>query len=267
MLDSYAGLISSLTSDAESEGEQVLDVSISAAGAVTDTVGAAIDPVGAVLSAGVGWLLEHVKFLREPLDALLGNPDEINANIDALKTAAAEIRTIADEHRQDLTTVADWSGDAGEAYHGTMKRMAEELDGLGLTVDGTAAVVGVSGTLVTVLRGIVFDLVSSVVAELIKGALIAAASAMITFGGSIAAFVGYAVTRAAATAAKIAAKIGKLLGGLARQGGRLAKLSEAMGKLTKGLERFADVGDIGMAVYQGAKPYAAPQQPGTGAQP
>ena len=38
---------------------------------VTDTIGFAIDPLGSVLTAGVGWLLEHISFLREPLDALL----------------------------------------------------------------------------------------------------------------------------------------------------------------------------------------------------
>src|SRR5262245_24299044 len=88
IVDSYAGLVSAITSDAESEGEKVCDVALSAVGVVTDTIGFAIDPLGSVLTAGVGWLLEHISFLREPLDALLGNPDEINANIDQLKSAA-----------------------------------------------------------------------------------------------------------------------------------------------------------------------------------
>jgi hypothetical protein len=100
IVETYAGPVGSITSAAESEGEQVVDVALSAAGVVTDTVGYAIDPLGAVLTAGVGWLLEHVSFLHEPLDALLGNPDEINANLDQLKSAALEMHTIAEEHRQ-----------------------------------------------------------------------------------------------------------------------------------------------------------------------
>jgi uncharacterized protein YukE len=260
ILDTYSGLVESITSDSESEGAKVLNVSISAAGAVVDTIGAAIDPLGAVLNAGVGWLLEHVSFLREPLDALLGNPDEINANIDQLKSSAAEMRTIAQEHRQDLNTVGEWNGQGADAYRNSLNQMADELESLGKTLEGTAAVAGISGMLVTTLRGIVFGLISSVIAELIRDALIAAASAVCTFGGSIAAFLGVASARAAATAAKIAGKITKLLEGFGRQGGRLAKLLEAMEKITKGLNRFSTAGGLAMGAYQAVKPYdtAAP---------
>jgi uncharacterized protein YukE len=258
IVDSYASLVTSLTGDAESEGERCVDVALSATGVVTDTIGFAIDPLGAVLTAGVGWLLEHISFLREPLDALLGNPDEINANVDALKSAAAEMRTIAEEHRQDLTTVADWTGETADAYHGSMKQLAEELESMGMTLDGTAAVVGISGMLVTTLRGIVFDLISSVIAELVKGALIALASAACTFGSSIAAYCGYAGTRAAMTASKVAAKISKVLGGLGRQTGRLGELAKAMQKLSDGLGRFAMAGNLAYGTYQAVKPYDTP---------
>lgn len=260
IVDSYAGLVGSITNDSESEGEKVVDVALSATGVVVDTIGAAVDPFGAIVSAGVGWLLEHVDFLREPLDALLGNPDEINANVDALKNAAAEMRTIAEEHRQDLGTIADWTGAASDAYHGSLTQLAEELDSMGMTLDGTAAVVGISGMLVTTLRGIVFDTISSLITELIRDALIAAASAVCTFGGSIAAFCGVASARAAATATKISSKITKLISGLGRQGGRLAKLAEAMEKLADGLDRFSTAGDLAFGAYQAAKPYDTPPQ-------
>jgi uncharacterized protein YukE len=258
IVDSYSGLVGAITSDAESEGEQVVDVALSATGAVIDTVGAAIDPFGAIVSAGVGWLLEHVSFLREPLDALLGNPDEINANVDALKSAAAEMKTIAEEHRQDLGTIAEWTGEAADAYHGSLTQLAEELDSMGLTLDGTAAVVGISGMLVTTLRGIVFDIIAALITELIRYALIAAASAAVTFGGSIAAFCGVAGARAVATATRIAGKISKLISGLGRQAGRLADLGRAMQNLADGLDRFATAGDLAFGAYQAAKPYETP---------
>jgi uncharacterized protein YukE len=260
IVDTYAGLVSSITSESESEGEQVVDVALSATGAVVDTIGMMADPFGYILSAGVGWLLEHVEFLREPLDALLGNPDEINANTDALKSAAAEMRTIADEHRQDLTTVAEWQGDAGDKYNSSLKQMADELESLGMTLDGTAAVVGISGMLVTTLRGIVFDTISMLIAELIKYALIAAAAAVPTFGGSIASFLGVAGVRAASVALKISGKITKLIAGLGRQAGRLAKLAESMQGLAKNLDRFSTAGDLAFGAYQAAKPYDTPDQ-------
>jgi uncharacterized protein YukE len=257
IVDSYAGLVDSITSDSESEGMQTLDVSINAAGAVVDTVAALADPLGAVLNAGVGWLLQHISFLREPLDALLGNPDEINANVDQLKSAAAEMRTLADEHRQDLTAVAEWAGDSADAYRGSLTQLGDELESLGTTLDGTATIAAVSGMLVCTLREIVYGLISSVIAELIRDALIAAASAVVTLGSSIAAFCGVAGARAAATASKIAGKISKLLQAFARQGSRLAKLAEAMEHITKGLDRFSTVGGLAMGAYQAVQPYPA----------
>jgi hypothetical protein len=146
------------------------------------------------------------------------------------------MHTLAQEHRDDLRSVAEWTGQAADAYRDSLTKMAEELESLGKTLDGTAAVAGISGMLVCTLRGIVFGLISSVIAELIRDALIAA------------------------TASKVAGKISKLLEGFARQGGRLAKLLEAMEKLTKGLDRFSTVGGLAMGAYQAAKPYET-QQP------
>jgi uncharacterized protein YukE len=254
IFDSYHGLVSSIQDDSQSEGEKVLDVSINAAGAIADTVAFAADPLAGLLTAGVGWLLEHVSFLREPLDMLLGNPDEIQANVDRLKTYAANVKETADAHKQDMTNFQDWTGQAADAFHDNMDRLGGELASLGLTVEGTATVVAVSGVLVTTLRGIVRDLIASLIAELIEGALIAAASAVFTFGASIAGFIGYAVGRAAALGAKIAGKISKLIAGMARQGSRLAKLGEAMGELAKNLGRFAMIAGIGKSVYDAAQP-------------
>src|SRR5437764_7755050 len=38
------------------------------------------DPFGSILAAGVGWLMEHVGPLKEALDKLAGNPDQIKAH-------------------------------------------------------------------------------------------------------------------------------------------------------------------------------------------
>lgn len=40
IVDTYAGLVDSITGEAESEGEQVVDVALSATGVVVDTIGA-----------------------------------------------------------------------------------------------------------------------------------------------------------------------------------------------------------------------------------
>jgi uncharacterized protein YukE len=203
-------------------------------------------------------LLEHVSFIREPLDELLGNPDEINANTDQLKRAALEMHTIAQEHLQDISTVSEWSGDAADAYRASMKRLSEELDSMGFVMDGTAAVVGISGMLVCTMRAIVFSIISYFVGELIKGALIAAAAAVFSLGSSILAYIGYAGVRAGMKAAEIASKIAKLAAALGRQGKRLAELAKGMSRLADGLGRFNMAGGIAYGAYEAAKPYSAP---------
>lgn len=229
--------VDAITSDAESEGVTVVGVALNAAGPVVDPVGT-VEPFGAVAHAGVGWLLEHVDVLREPLEALLGDPAEVNANVDSLTRAATQVRQLAREHREDLRTVAEWRGQASDTYRASLRRMAEELESLGTTLDGTAAVVGVSGKLVTTVRGIVFGVVSSLLTELTRTALIAAASAACTFGGSLAAFAGEAGARAATAATDIGERIGRLVDGLNRQTGRLAALADQMSTITDGLDRL-----------------------------
>jgi uncharacterized protein YukE len=227
---------------------------------VVDLVSSAANPLAAVFSAGVGWLLEHVSFIREPLDALLGNPDEINANTHELKSAALEMHMIAQEHREDVAAMGGaWSGEANEAFNKSQDEMAAQYEALGKTMDGTAAIYALSGALVCELRAMIFDWIADLIGELIAGALIALASAAVTFGSSIAAYCGYAGTRAAMLATKMAGRLSKLMAAMSRFGGRMAKLSEKMSGLMKGLEKFADYGDYAKTAYDAVKPYDTPQ--------
>ncbi|GGS15250.1 MULTISPECIES: WXG100 family type VII secretion target [Actinokineospora] len=259
-VESVAGFVDTLTGEAEGEGVDVIDVALGGAGMVVDLVSSAANPLAAVFSAGVGWLLEHISFIREPLDALLGNPDEINANTDQLKTAALEMKMIAQEHREDISaTGGSWEGESGEAFRANMEQMAAEYEALGKTMDGTAAIYALSGALVCELRGMVFDWISDLIGELIAGALIAAASAVPTAGASIATYAGYAGTRAAMLATKMANRLSKLLMAMQRMGMRIAKLTEKMSGLIKGLERFSEYGDYAKTAYDAVKPYEMPQ--------
>ena len=48
------------------------EIGFAASAVALDSLDAAMDPLGALGSAGVGWLIEHVEFLHEPLDWLAG---------------------------------------------------------------------------------------------------------------------------------------------------------------------------------------------------
>jgi WXG100 family type VII secretion target len=257
IFDTYSGMVQSITDDSQSEGEHVLDVAINTTGTLLDTAAFVVDPFAGLITAGVGWLIEHISFLKEPLDALAGNPDDINRVIDNYKTAALEMHQVADDHESSLTgTQSTWTGEASDAYHASMDKLTGELRSMAAAMDGTAAIVGVSGTLVLMLRDQVRDWIASFVADLIEHALVAVATAAITLGSSVAVFIGTTVVRAAALGTKIATKLSKLLAAFARQSTRLAKLSEAMHKIAEGMERFSKYGGISKALYDGAKPYS-----------
>ncbi|KAA2258116.1 hypothetical protein F0L68_24385 [Solihabitans fulvus] len=210
-----------------------------AVGAAADVASMIVDPFGSLLSAGVGWLLDNISFLREPLDALLGDPQAIAANSDQLSQISVEIQTIAQEHDSDVGQLQDWQGPAADACKGSMSRLTGELVTLSKAVKGAELVVSVSGDLVSALRDVVRDLISQLLSDLIMEGLAALAAAAFTFGASIPAFIGAAVGQAAALAAKCAAKIAKLVAALGRNAGRFAKVIEVMEKIAKILGRFA----------------------------
>lgn len=261
VVESVAGFVDTLTAESEGEGVDVIDAALGGAGMVVDLVSSAANPLGALASAGVGWLMEHISFIREPLDALLGNPDEINANTDQLKSAALEMKMIAEEHRQDVAAMgASWSGEANEAFRRNQETVAAQYEALGKTMDGTASTYALSGALVVELRAMVFDWIADLIGELIAGALIALASAAVTFGSSIAAYCGYAGVRAGMLASKMAARLSKLMAAMKRFGVRIAKLQEKMSGLMKGLEKFSEYGDYAKTAYDAYKPYDMPAQ-------
>ncbi|MFE9748649.1 WXG100 family type VII secretion target [Saccharothrix saharensis] len=250
IFESYASFVKTIEGDAQSETERVLDITFGAIDVVASTVALVVDPIGTLLAAGIGWLIEHVSFLREPLDMLMGDRDAIQAHIEQVKADAKAIRDQAELHKTAMAQFTGWEGKAGEAFKQSMDRLGGELDSLAEVVDGTARVTAVTGTLIIILRDIVRDLIAGLLAQLVKGALIAAAAAVFTLGASIVGFIGYAVGAATALAVQIGARIAKLIAALGRQAARLGKLGGSMGTLGQNFSRFGDAGGI---VHEGVK--------------
>src|SRR5690349_333566 len=216
-IEAYGSLIDGIGKDAESETEKALDITFNAIGAASATVMLAIDPLGSIIGAGVGWLIEHVSFLRDALNQLMGNPEEIQANVEATKARAAELRVLAEDHKSGLATFDGWSGASSEAFKRSMDGMGQELDELAQAVETKAKIVAIMGMLVTVLRDIVRDLIAQLIGSLIGGAILAAAAMIPTFGASIPAFIGFAVGKAVALGTNIASRVARVVAALGRQ--------------------------------------------------
>jgi uncharacterized protein YukE len=253
IFEAYHGMISSIGEESASEADYVLGVAFDSIGALSATVAAVLDPLAALAAAGVGWLLEHLSFLRKPLDYLLGDKAAIQANVDTTTQLAAQLAQLAGDHRTELGNADGWTGQSAEAFRASMARMGEELDSLADAVRTKAKVVAVTGTLVVILRDIIRDAIAQFIGTLISGAIQAVALLLPTFGASVPIFVGKAVGRAVALGTSIAAKVAKLLAALGRNASRVTQLSGVMTKIGKGWERFENVADVAEVSYESKK--------------
>ncbi|GAA2689800.1 MULTISPECIES: hypothetical protein [Actinosynnema] len=169
----------------------------------------ALDVLGAALgTAGIGWLIEHVSFLREPLDYLAGNGNRIKAAVGTWNETGAVRDEIAQaQHDAVGAQVSGWQQQAAEEFRASQKRLVDETLALSGSCVSVAGEIATAGT----IRGTIRDLIAMFVCEVVRNAVIALASSVVSMGGSIAAFTAWAVGRGAVV-------LGRALKGLARSG-------------------------------------------------
>src|SRR3954447_11386899 len=56
-----------------------------------DVINLGGDPLGAISQAGFGWLIGHIKFLREPFDVLLGDANSITGSAQGFLRSAGQL--------------------------------------------------------------------------------------------------------------------------------------------------------------------------------
>ncbi|MBY8847936.1 hypothetical protein [Saccharothrix longispora] len=172
------------------------------AAAWLDTLGVALDPFEALGAAGVGWLVEHVRFLRAPLDWLEGDGERIKEVVARWRQASLDLDRLARDRRDEVRA---------EAASRTCAAVADH--------------VSTAGTVTAAVRGMVRDLVVTFAREAVRNAAVALASAEASGGASVAAFTAWAVGRAADVLERITAHVLNLLRAVARILGRLEELA------------------------------------------
>ncbi|MEU4672771.1 RHS repeat-associated core domain-containing protein [Amycolatopsis sp. NPDC023774] len=238
----YSGI--SLLEDANSlaQGIESGDWASAAMGAVgtgLDMLSAAMDPFGAALAAGVGWLLEHVGPLREALDGLTGNADQIQAQSETLANVAKELGAVAtdltDEVNADLQS---WSGAAADAYRQRAQDLSASLQAAAKGCEGAAGGVKKGGEVVAAVRTLVRDIISQLIGHMISWAL----QVVATVGIGLA----WVIPEVAENVAKTATQIAKLVTSLVKALKALAPMLKKTGQL------FEDVGK-GLKDIKGGK--------------
>jgi len=253
-LDSYTFLIKSCTDiqTADDKDKAALGVAIGLGvfAAAVDTVKMVINPLGSLISAGLGWLIEHVSFLREPLDMLMGDPDQIQLLGQEVHAIAEAIRQVGQEQLESLKgEITAWTGAAAEAFSKLMQELAADFESKAHATEIVGYLIHTNMAIISAARALFRDLITTVLGDIISTMLIALATAAFTFGASIVAAVPVIVTQASLTAASLASKSTAIVAQAARSSGR-------MNDIVAGLNRGARPGAGG--------PFRAPPPPGRG---
>ncbi|BCY05369.1 hypothetical protein [Actinoplanes sp. L3-i22] len=135
-------------------------------------LGAVMDPFQAVFAAGVGWLMEHLDCLRQPLDWLAGDPKEIEGHADTWRNMQVRVEKAVTFFEGQVTSVtAPWQAESVTAYRAKAAGMADGVLALGEVAGAMAEATLVAGAIVGVVRNTVRDLIAEVVGAAISKAL------------------------------------------------------------------------------------------------
>jgi hypothetical protein len=220
-------------------------------------IGAVMDPLQAVFAAGVGWLMEHVSFLREPLDKLMGDPKAIEGHAKSWYNIEQRIYEATDFFVDEVNrSTAAWAAQSAQAYRERARGHAETIRAMGKIADGMSKATTIVGAMVGVVRNTIRDIVAEVVGACISKAIQAVTVVLIP---KVVAEVAILVSK---TSAKILNVLKRLfaaikeMGAFTQQmGDLLAKVGQANRDVTR-LTAFrleaADTAGSGMAGFKGA---------------
>ncbi|MEA5366491.1 RHS repeat-associated core domain-containing protein [Amycolatopsis sp., V23-08] len=244
LLESAADLKSAI------ESGDWASVAMGAVGTALDALSMAMDPFGAILAAGVSWLMEHVGPLKDALNALTGNADEIKAQSETWANVAKELGSVSSDLTDAIKAdLQSWSGPASDTYRQRGQDVATTLQAAQKGCEGASSGVKTAGEVVAAVRTLVRDIISELVGHLISWAL----QVIFTLGIGLTWVVPQVVTAVAKTASKITdlvTKLVKALKALVPLLKRAGTLFEDAGKALKNIKvgKTAPppkVGDIG----------------------
>ncbi|GAA0918590.1 hypothetical protein [Pseudonocardia zijingensis] len=203
-------------------------VAFTAAGAGLDTLGFVADPLDSLLTAGLGWLVEHVWFLREPLDALAGDPAQITAEARTWHHVGVELGAVAQQHRAAAEALGAWEGVAADGYRVAADLFGGALEQAGRDAARLAELILGSGAQVGTVRALVRDGIVGWVVEAVETAVLAGVAALVTAGGALGVGAVRLITSAVSLAHQLSRLVGRLLDAMILAGGTAAQISGAI---------------------------------------
>lgn len=192
-------------------------LAVDAVGDGMDALGVAMDPLGSLAGAGIGWLIEHVGFLKKPLDYLAGQPELVTAKSQTWTNVSKALSDAADQYEQSAQRLqGSNTSDAVNGASATGGNLATVLRGASTHASDAATAMQVAATLVGTTRGVIRDTVSQFAGDAVVKWAAATAAAFFTFGATEAAFVVDEVAEGTSIAARDAGKVSEVVSALSR---------------------------------------------------
>jgi uncharacterized protein YukE len=212
--------------------------------------------------------MEHVKPLRDALDWLAGDPAQITAYAETWRNVAHAAKQAAAELADSVTRdIKQWTGAAADAYRARASEHEGALNAASSAADAIGMIVEGAGLVVAMVRILVRDLIAEFVSVLAVrlGEWLAEEAA--SFGIAT----PWVIAQVGTLVAKWAAKIARLLHGLAETFRRLAplvrRLRELLDELFRLLRRGEHAGGGGTRPSRKPDPNAKPRGRRTDAHP
>ena len=204
-----------------------VELGINIISAALDTVAFVMDPLSKLIAAGLGWLIEHVSFLKWPLDQVAGNPAEVTKIANELHKIGESLRNTGTELDDTLkSTITQWEGKGYDSFLKSINDRKGWIDANAKASDVAGYMVETTGALIGAVRSLIRDIITTVLGDIISTMLIALALAIPTFGASIAVGVGKVVVQVSVQVAAMTAKLAKVVAYAGRTLARLTQLSK-----------------------------------------
>ncbi|MFC7342866.1 WXG100 family type VII secretion target [Saccharopolyspora griseoalba] len=211
---------------------------LNALGAGVDVIGLAADPLGTLISWGFGWAIENISFLREPFDALMGNPDAISGMASTWSNIGQELQKTGDDYAKAARGTTGWEGQAADSYRTLSNDITEKIAALSAAGKSMESAVQGAGAVVSAVRGIVRDIITGAISEIIscllKWGIATVCTAGVAAGGAIADVIRIALK----WADKISEWMKKLGNVLHSLWSKLDELGSAATAMRQGIDRF-----------------------------
>src|SRR5579883_429782 len=133
-------------------------VAADAAGDGMDALGVAMDPLGSLAGAGIGWLIEHISFLKKPLDLLAGDPEAVTAKAQTWTNIANQLNKSASDYQNSAKALSEQhKGAAADAYQQSAGNYCTTISQAATHAQSAAQAMNVAGTIVGTTRGLIRD--------------------------------------------------------------------------------------------------------------